>query len=442
MDSNSKTLKILMFPFIAHGHITPFLELAKKLSSRNFHIYFCSTSVNLDFIKDTLTGDSSYRIEPVELHLPSLPQLPPKFHTTKNIPPHLRPLLMQAFQQSSSSFSTLLSKLSPNLLIYDVLQPWAAKLAAAEGIPAVLFFTGGAAAGSLLHHWHSRGGSFEDFPFEELSLREHEKRGLVASKRFVKVEDEELGFLFGVFELSRDVVLIKSCRGVEGKYMDYLSTLCERKLVATGPLITRGGDGGGEIMEWLSMRERGSTLYISFGSENFMSEKEMVEIAKGLEMVEVGFIWVARPPGGAAAAAVPEGFAERVKGRGMVVERWAPQAAILAHPSVGGFMSHCGWSSITESLYFGVPVVALPLKIDQPGNARLVVAAGAGVEVERDEEGGFGGEAVARAVRAAVVEGGEGMRRRAAELGERMRVEEDGGVEEVVEELSRICMKK
>ncbi|KAG6396311.1 hypothetical protein SASPL_142459 [Salvia splendens] len=312
-----------MFPFLAHGHISPFLELAKKLSSRNFQIYFCSTSINLDFIKQTLNKDSSYNnsnvgIELVELHLPSLPQLPPKFHTTKNMPPHLHPLLMQALQNSTASFSTLLSDLSPDLLIYDLFQPWSAKIAAAEGIPAVFFFTGGAAAGSFMHHWHSH-GSFDDFPFQQLSLREHEKKGLYASKKFVKVENGDQGFLFGVFELSCDVVLIKSSRGIEGKYMDYLSTLGGRKLIPTGPLIAHGGgDGGGdgEIMEWLSKRERGSTLYISFGSENFLNEKEMAEIARGLEMVGVSFIWVARRHGGEGAAGVPEGFAERVGGEG------------------------------------------------------------------------------------------------------------------------------
>ncbi|KAG6398602.1 hypothetical protein SASPL_140069 [Salvia splendens] len=201
---------------------------------------------------------------------------------------------MQALRNSTSSFSGLLSDLSPDLLIYDLFQPWSAKIAAARGIPAVHFFTGGAAAGSFMHHWHSH-GSFDDFPFQELSLTEHEKKRLYASKKFVKVENGEQGFLFGLFELSCDVVLIKSCRAIEGKYMDYLSTLCGRKLIPTSPLIAHGGGAGdGVIMEWLSKREKGSTLYISFGSENFLNEKEMAEIAKGLDMVDVSFIWVTR----------------------------------------------------------------------------------------------------------------------------------------------------
>ncbi|KAL8490650.1 hypothetical protein ACS0TY_022595 [Phlomoides rotata] len=106
-------------------------------------------------------------------------------------------------------------------------------------------------------------------------------------------------------------------------------------------------------------------------------------------------------------------------------------------------MSHCGWSSVTESMYFGVPVVALPLKGDQPMNAKFVVEARFGVEVVRDEDGGFDGEGVAKAIKEVIVEErGEGFRRKAREMSEKMKMEEDDAIHEVVEELSRISMMK
>ncbi|RVW86828.1 Cyanidin-3-O-glucoside 2-O-glucuronosyltransferase [Vitis vinifera] len=67
----------------------------------------------------------------------------------------------------------------------------------------------------------------------------------------------------------------------------------------------------------------------------------------------------------------------------MVVEGWAPQKKILGHTSIGGFVSHCGWSSIMESIKFGVPIVAIPMQIDQPFNAKLLEAVGVGVEVKK-----------------------------------------------------------
>lgn len=265
----------------------------------------------------------------------------------------------------------------------------------------------------------------------------------MAAGESIKVEDKEEGFAFGMFELSSEIVLFKSCRGIEGKYMDYFSTLCRKKIVPVGPLVVTASNSDenqfSEIIDWLSKKAPNSTLYISFGSENYLSREQMGKIAKGLEISEVNFIWVARSPPGEEAA----GFIERLKSRGMVLRGWAPQAAILAHPSVGGFMSHCGWSSVTESVYFGVPVVALPLKLDQPVNCRLAVEKGVAVEVARDEKGGFDGEAVARAVNEVIVaESGERLRLKARELSEKMRMEEREAIFEVAEELNKICAKK
>ncbi|KAH6832959.1 hypothetical protein C2S53_000502 [Perilla frutescens var. hirtella] len=436
-------LRVVMFPWLAHGHIFPFVELGKKLSNRNFHIYLCSTQINLDSIKDSSDYGDSW-IELVELHLPSLAELPPHYHTTKNIPPHLMPTLMKAFQMSAPAFSDIITNLKPHLLIYDGFQPWAAKIAAAQGIPPVLFATSGSTSLSFFHHQHTH-KNWDSFPYEAIRLREHEKRDLIAAAKSIQVENAAAGdFAFGIFKLSCDIVLIKSYKGFERKYMDYLSTLCERKLVPTGPLVAHDDQqtAGLEIIKWLNQKNPCSTLYISFGSENYLSKDQMVEIAKGLELTHVNFIWVARSPAGDEAAAFPDGFLERTKEKGMVVRKWAPQAAILAHGSVGGFMTHCGWSSISECIYYGVPVVAVPFKADQPVNARLAVEAGVGVEVMRDGNGEFDGNGVAKAINEVFVEEREVFRGRVGELRKKMKMEEEEAIDEVVKELWRICMKK
>jgi UDP:flavonoid glycosyltransferase YjiC (YdhE family) len=57
----------------------------------------------------------------------------------------------------------------------------------------------------------------------------------------------------------------------------------------------------------------------------------------------------------------------------MLVQEWAPQVNVLKHPSIGCFISHCGWGSVLESLTHGVPIIAWPLYAEQSMNATLLV---------------------------------------------------------------------
>ncbi|KAM3339466.1 beta-D-glucosyl crocetin beta-1,6-glucosyltransferase-like [Capsicum galapagoense] len=85
--------------------------------------------------------------------------------------------------------------------------------------------------------------------------------------------------------------------------------------------------------------------------------------------------------------------------RGMVMGGWAPQAKILTHSSIGGFVSHYGWNSISESIDYGIPTIAMPMNLDQPMNAKLLVEIGVALEVLRDENGAFHREDIARVIK-------------------------------------------
>ncbi len=62
---------------------------------------------------------------------------------------------------------------------------------------------------------------------------------------------------------------------------------------------------------------------------------------------------------------------------------WFPQNDVLAHPLVKLFVTHCGISGTFEAAYNGIPVVAVPLFIDQHYNAaKLVKRAKMGVLVD------------------------------------------------------------
>ncbi|KAJ6756720.1 GLYCOSYLTRANSFERASE [Salix purpurea] len=81
---------------------------------------------------------------------------------------------------------------------------------------------------------------------------------------------------------------------------------------------------------------------------------------------------------------LPQGFLERTKNIGMLCG-WAPQVEILAHKAVCVFVSHCGWNSILEALWYAVPVITWPLYGEQHMNAfQLVKELGLAVELTLD----------------------------------------------------------
>ncbi|XP_051128122.1 beta-D-glucosyl crocetin beta-1,6-glucosyltransferase-like [Andrographis paniculata] len=445
--------RILMFPWLAHGHIFPFIELSKHLSRRScFHVYFCSTAINLVSIRKHIRNEYP-TIQLVELPMAASPELPPQFHTTKALPPRLWPNLLKAFQESSCSFQDILDSLKPDFLIYDFFQPWAPKIALSRGIDSAFFAASGAASYAFYYHMYMEGTS-STFPYPAIHLQDYEMIDFGFRKSIKDAEDNE--FLFGNFALSRDVILMKSCRAVERKYIDYLSDICKKRVVITGPLIADANEAYpyddeemlAKIMEWLSGKSKRSTVYVSFGSEYFLSGDELGEIAKGLELCDANFLWVVRFPSeektGRIEEAMPKGFLDRVVERGMIVRGWAPQTKILAHRSIGSFMSHCGWSSVMESMYFGVPIIAMPMKSEQPANARLATEVGVGVEVGKSRDGRYTGEEMAKTISMVMAETPfcEDLRNRAIRVSKEMRENAEGEASRVAEELQTLCTNK
>nr|GLL43606.1 beta-D-glucosyl crocetin beta-1,6-glucosyltransferase-like [Ipomoea trifida] len=443
-EKPSSSCNVLMFPWLAQGHFTPFLELAKILSSRNFNVHFCSSPIILQSIAKLNLSPS---IHLVELRLSSTPDLPPHHHTTTALPPRLAAALQEAFQNTESTFYDVVSSINPDLLIYDGFQPWAASQAASLNIPAVHLSTAGAVAMSSLAHSRVDGVRGSKFPFPEIYYRGHEIRRFIsmAKKNPTGVDLGSLGFKS--IEQSHKIMFINSCREMEGKYVDYLSHLTKKEVMAIGPLIrpTTDEEDHADIVQWLQDKDESSCVLASFGSEYSMSRTDMEEIAFGLEISGVNFIWAVKFPAGVDTAveeAVPEGYLERVKGRGIVVKGWVPQAKILADKKICGFLSHCGWNSLLESLTFGVPIIALPLHLDQPGNARLVEEIGVGVEAMKGENGEIKREEVAKALRKVAMEkSGEEMKQKARELSVKMRLSGEKMIDEAIDKLLQLCRK-
>ncbi|XP_061995645.1 anthocyanidin 3-O-glucosyltransferase 2 [Rosa rugosa] len=131
----------------------------------------------------------------------------------------------------------------------------------------------------------------------------------------------------------------------------------------TGDVVV--GDG---CLSWLDKQKAASVVYVSFGSVTRPSPEELMALAEALEASRVPFLWSLR--NNLKTPKLDE-YISKAELNGMVVP-WVPQPQVLAHGSVGAFVTHCGWNSVLESVAGGVPMICRPFFGDQKLNARMV----------------------------------------------------------------------
>ncbi|XP_046734361.1 UDP-glycosyltransferase UGT5-like [Diprion similis] len=66
----------------------------------------------------------------------------------------------------------------------------------------------------------------------------------------------------------------------------------------------------------------------------------------------------------------------------VIIIKWAPQQAILAHPNLKVFVYQGGLQSTEEAISHGVPVIGFPVMADQDLNVNKMVSLGAGKKLE------------------------------------------------------------
>ncbi|XP_052200437.1 flavonol 3-O-glucosyltransferase F3GT2-like isoform X1 [Diospyros lotus] len=142
--------------------------------------------------------------------------------------------------------------------------------------------------------------------------------------------------------------------------------LCIGPSTLSSPALSKSDENG--CLSWLDKHEAAFVAYISFGTITTPPPNELLALAETLRSSKIPFLWSLRDH---SRGLLPEGFVEETESYGKMVT-WAPQQEVLAHPSVGLFVTHCGWNSILESIAGGVPMICRPFFGDQQLNGRMV----------------------------------------------------------------------
>lgn len=168
-------------------------------------------------------------------------------------------------------------------------------------------------------------------------------------------------------------LLLTTVQELEAETIDTLKHIFSFPIYPIGPAIPyleleentlKNTDHSHDYIKWLDSQPDESVLYISLGSFLSVSNAQMDEIVEALNNTGIPYLYVAR------------GEASRLKDKcgdkGMVIP-WCDQLRVLSHSSIGGFWSHCGWNSILETLFVGVPILTFPLFLDQVPNSSQIV---------------------------------------------------------------------
>ncbi|KAI3770096.1 hypothetical protein L6452_01217 [Arctium lappa] len=426
---------VMVFPWLAFGHMLPFLELSKKLAANGIKISFVSTPRNLERLP-SIPAHLSDIIKLVEIILPTVDGLPENCEATVDIQQAETQYLKKAYDNLQAPFEKLLENDTPQLILIDFSPYWVPEVAAKFGVSTAFFSVYTAATLAYMGppdelRWGHRRKTPEAFTvapdwFTFRSLVSHRPDYAPTMLRNLHFPDESgksSGERISTIIEGCQFVAIRSCKEFEGEYIDLLQKLYKKPVLPVGIFPPERktenavDSSWSSTFKWLDRKKPKSVLFVGFGSEYKMPVEQVHELAHGLELSGISFIWILRKPKGVDSLdLLPRNFEARMFDKGVVCLGWAPQIDILAHPSIGGCLFHSGWGSIIESLGFGHPLILMPMVADQGLNAKLLVEKGLGYEVPRNEDGSFTRDMVAESVNLVMGSQGEPIRKNASQM--------------------------
>ncbi|XVF78670.1 hypothetical protein PTKIN_Ptkin14bG0154100 [Pterospermum kingtungense] len=391
--SHTSKLHIAMFPWFAYGHFIPFLHLSNKLAEKGHRVSFLSPKE----VQPKLEQISQYPnlIQFFPLVVSHVDGLPPGAVTTSGVPMEKQKYLAMALDQTRDQVESILRFNKPDMVFYDF-GHWIPPLARQFGIKPIYY-----GVVSSMSHTH---GFFPRKETEEMSVEEliQVPPDYPSSKVMFRAEEfAELVFLSEDFGSGlsfkdriitsikeSDAIAFRTFREIEGPFCDYVAQKSGKPVMLSGPCLpeAKANQLDEKWASWLSRFEPGSVVLCSFGSQSMLQKEEFQEVLLGFELSGLPFLVALRPPQGCLTVedAFPEGFQERVQGRGLVYGGWVPQELLLKHPSIGCFVNHCGYGTMWEFLLSDCQIVLIPENSDQFLNTRLMVEElKVAVEVER-----------------------------------------------------------
>ncbi|KAL1368862.1 hypothetical protein AAHE18_02G153200 [Arachis hypogaea] len=393
------------------GHIIPFLELTKKLVSHKkiTKLTIFVASIKNNSSKPQMATNIVQSLMKHDLfHIIHIIHLPPiDIPTNTNTGTKLAMLMRELIPHICHEISTMTSP-KPTILITDLFGSLVMPIAEKFNMSKLVFFTSNAWNVALTLHTPTLDEVVEgEYTDQKECIQIPGCNPISPCDLFTPLLDRNDQLYHEYLQICEQI------RKVDGIFVNTFHELEAKTIVALrsgniskvtvypiGPLIREAKKQSCEdenrdyVIDWLDKQEEESVIYVSLGSGYTMSHEQVKDMALGLELSGKKFVWSLTSPSTkagddhyltagenaksngvaisqASVSSFPDEF-YKIQSKGLAVMDWAPQLEILKHSSTGGFLSHCGWNSILESVSCGVPIVAWPLFADQMMNAEII----------------------------------------------------------------------
>nr|GMD73257.1 UDP-glycosyltransferase 87A1-like [Ipomoea batatas] len=449
------SLHIVAIPFPGRGHVNPLMNLCKiiAMARPEFLITFVVTEEWLGF----LSSDDDDDAKPANLRFGAIHNVIPSELIRAKV---YSDFLEAVHTKMEAPIDLLLDSLAPaaSLIIYDLFLTWVVGIGSRRNIPVASFWTQSPTVFSLAYHYQLLldNGHVD----ADLAEKGNEMVDYIPGVSSMLVKDLPQVFhgnppgpamrslLLWAFSAAQKAqyLVFTSVAELESTAIEALRAKLQTPIYSIGsaiPYFNSNQSCGPDYLSWLDAQPACSVLYISQGSFLSLSAEQLEEIVAGVYESGVRFFWVAREN--------VERLSERGGGKQGLIVPWCDQLRVLRHRSVGGFWTHCGWNSIKEGAFAGVPFLAFPIFHDQFTNSKQIVEdwkIGWSVRKINNSDGGIvnRGE-IAQLVRRFMecdnIESKE-LRRRAKQIGEMCRESTESGLakrdlETFIQDVLRSC---
>ncbi|KAL4582004.1 hypothetical protein LXL04_006541 [Taraxacum kok-saghyz] len=388
----------LLVPYAAQGHVIPMMELMQRLVNHGVKVTFLNTDFTHKLVTNASSNDENLN------DLASFVSLPDGVEDEEDRK-DVGKVAESIYQVMPKKLEELIERLNGNdngekvtCVVADTCMGWVFEVADKMKIRSAGFWT--ASAVGLATLWSVPKFLEDGIIDNKGTLVKKQMVQLSPSMPAISSEDfmwvrfgdipmQEIAFDFTVktneFVKLADRVICNSSYELEpATFTSFPKILPIGPLLASNRVANQIGHFWKEdstCLTWLDQQPVGSVIYVAFGSFTLFDQRQFDELTLGLEMTNRPFLWVVRED------MKNEGFINGTKTHGKIVG-WAPQQKVLNHPSVGCFLSHCGWNSVLEGITSGLPFLCWPYFSDQFINQMFISDVWkTGLGFDKDESG-------------------------------------------------------